>query len=48
MKLEQQTEVKERLTIDLLYQKENPKDVTLQIWWGRLRLTAPVQASLPN
>jgi hypothetical protein len=40
-------EMKEKLTIDLLFQDMNPKDVTLKISWGKLQLTAPVQVPIP-
>jgi hypothetical protein len=47
MTTEQASEMKEKLTIDLLFQEANPKDVTLKISWGKLQLTAPVQVPIP-
>jgi hypothetical protein len=46
MALESPEESKERLTISLSAQKENIKNVTLKIAWGKLQLSAPVQVSL--
>jgi len=45
MKIETATEKREKLTIDLLYPKANPKDVTLRIGWGNLQLSAPIAVS---
>ncbi|MGH9823278.1 MAG: DUF2911 domain-containing protein [Blastocatellia bacterium] len=39
-------EMKDKLTISLTPEKENIKNVTLKIAWGKLQLTAPVQVSL--
>ncbi len=39
-------ETAERLTITLSYAKERIKDVKLTIAWGRLRVTAPVTATV--
>jgi hypothetical protein len=47
MTTEQAGEMKEKLTIDLVFQETNPKDVTLKISWGKLQLTAPVQVPIP-
>lgn len=46
IKLEQQTDLKERLAIDLIFKKETFKDVTLVIAWGKLKLTAPIEITL--
>jgi hypothetical protein len=43
MKIEQATEKREKLTIDLLYQDKNLKDVTLRIGWGKIQLSAPIE-----
>jgi hypothetical protein len=43
----QAAEMKEKLTIDLLFQEANPKDVTLKISWGKLQLSAPIQVPIP-
>lgn len=37
---------KEKLTIDLVMQKGNLKDVTLKIAWGKMELTAPIQVPM--
>jgi len=42
MTVEQASESKEKLTIDLIFQKGNLKDVTLRIGWGKMQLSAPV------
>jgi hypothetical protein len=47
MTTEQSSEMKEKLTIDLLFKETNPKDVTLKISWGKLQLTAPIQVPVP-
>ena len=47
MATEQASEMKEKLTIDLLFQEANPKDVTLKIGWGKLQLSAPIQVPVP-
>lgn len=36
----------EKLNITLSYKKENIKDVTLKILWGKLQVSAPVQVTL--
>jgi hypothetical protein len=46
MALESPEETKEKLTISLSNQKENIRNVTLKIAWGKLQLSAPVQVSL--
>jgi len=43
MTVEQASESKEKLTIDLTWQKPNIKDITLRIGWGKMQLSAPVQ-----
>ena len=48
MTLEQATEPKDKLTIDLVFKRANPKDVTLRIGWGKLQLSAPVQVPVPS
>lgn len=48
MTVETATELKEKLTIDLVFKKENLKDVTLRIGWGKLQLSAPVQVPVPT
>ena len=48
MTLEQATESKDKLTIDLVFKRANPKDVTLRIGWGKLQLSAPVQVPVPS
>jgi Protein of unknown function (DUF2911) len=48
MTTEQVGEMKEKLTIDLLFQEANPKDVTLRIAWGKLQLSAPIQVPVPQ
>jgi hypothetical protein len=42
MTVEQPSESKEKLTIDLIFQKGNLKDVTLRIAWGKMQLSAPI------
>ena len=46
VKVEQPGEIKEKLTIDLIYKKENLKDVTLKIAWGKLQVSAPIQVPI--
>jgi DUF2911 family protein len=48
MTTEQAGDMKEKLTIDLLFQEADPKDVTLKIAWGKLQLSAPVQVPVPS
>ena len=36
----------DKLTIDLVMQKGNLKDVTLKIAWGKMELTAPIQVPI--
>lgn len=47
MSVEQATDMKEKLTIDLTWQKPNIKDITLRIAWGKMQLSAPVQVPVP-
>jgi Protein of unknown function (DUF2911) len=42
MAVEQATDSKEKLTIDLIFQKGNLKDVKLRIAWGKMQLSAPI------
>jgi len=42
MTVEQPSESKEKLTIDLIFQKGNLKDVTIRIAWGKMQLSAPI------
>jgi DUF2911 family protein len=44
---DQTGEMKEKLTIDLVRQKENLKDVTLRIGWGKIQLSAPIEVPVP-
>jgi hypothetical protein len=48
MTTDQAGEMKEKLTIDLVRQKENLKDVTLRIAWGKIQLSAPVEVPVPE
>ncbi|HSB11924.1 MAG TPA: DUF2911 domain-containing protein [Blastocatellia bacterium] len=48
MTVEQATEMKEKLQIDLTWQKPNIKDVTLRIAWGKMQLSAPIQVPVPS
>ena len=48
MTTEQASDMKEKLTIDLMFQEANPKDVTLKIAWGKLQLSAPIQVPVPT
>ena len=48
MTIEQAAEPKDKLTIDLVFKRANPKDVTLRIGWGKLQLSAPVQVPVPS
>ena len=43
VKSEAASEMREKLTIDLIMQKDNLKDVTLRIGWGKLQFSAPVE-----
>jgi hypothetical protein len=48
MTTEQATETKDKLTIDLVFKRTAPKDVTLRVAWGKLQLSAPVQVPVPS
>lgn len=48
MTVTQATELKEKLTIDLVMQKGNLKDVTLKIAWGKMQLSAPIQVPIAS
>src|SRR5438105_235048 len=48
MTVESAAETKEKLTIDLVFKRANPKDVTLRVSWGKLQLSAPVQVPVPS
>ena len=48
MTREQGAGMTEKLTLTLSAQKENMKNVTLRISWGRLQLMAPLQVALDN
>ncbi|MFY9611119.1 MAG: DUF2911 domain-containing protein [Blastocatellia bacterium] len=41
-------EMKEKLTIDLVRQKENLKEVTLRIGWGKIQLSAAIEVPVPK
>ena len=41
-------EMKGKLTIDLVFQRTNLKDVTLRIAWGKIQLSAAVQVPVPS
>lgn len=41
-------EMKEKLTIDLVFQRTSLKDVTLRIAWGKIQLSAAVQVPVPS
>jgi hypothetical protein len=43
MKIEKADEMREKLTIDLIFQKGDLKNVALRIAWGNLQLSAPVE-----
>jgi hypothetical protein len=46
MTTEKADELKERLTIVLSARKENIREVTLRIGWGKLQLSAPIQVAV--
>jgi len=46
MTTEQATETKDKLTIDLIFQKGNLTDVTLKIAWGKIQLSAPIKVPM--
>jgi hypothetical protein len=46
MTAEQAAEAKEKLTIDLVFQRGNIKAVTLRIAWGKMQLSAPIQVPI--
>jgi len=48
MTVEAAAETKDKLTIDLIFKRANPKDVTLRVAWGKLQLSAPVQVPVPS
>ncbi len=43
MSTEKSSEMREKLSIDLIFKKTDIKDVTLRIAWGNLQLSAPIQ-----
>lgn len=47
MTADKPSEAKDKLTIDLTFQKPNLKDVTLKIAWGKIQLSAPIQVPVP-
>jgi hypothetical protein len=48
VKIEQAGETKEKLTIELSVKKDDMRDVTLKIYWGKLQLSAPVQVTVES
>jgi hypothetical protein len=46
MTVVQAADSKEKLTIDLIFQKGNLKDVKLKIAWGKMELTAPIEVPI--
>jgi hypothetical protein len=48
MTTENSASVTEKLTIALAASKEDMKNITMKISWGKLQLTVPVQVTLPN
>jgi len=48
MTIETAAETKEKLTIDLVFKRANPKDVTLRVAWGKLQLSTPVIVPVPT
>ncbi|HKQ04605.1 MAG TPA: DUF2911 domain-containing protein [Blastocatellia bacterium] len=48
MTIETAAETKDKLTIDLLFKRGNPKDVTLRISWGKWQFSAPVVVPVPT
>ena len=40
------TTAREKLTIVLSYPKDNPKNVTMKISWGKLQVSVPIQATV--
>ena len=48
MTAEKPAGVTEKLTLALSASKEDMKNVTLRVSWGRLQLMAPMQVTLPN
>ena len=40
--------VVQKLTITLSHAKENPRKATLEVAWGNLALTAPIEATVPE
>jgi hypothetical protein len=47
MTVEQAAEAKEKLTIDLVFQRGDLKNVTLKIAWGKMQLSAPISVPAP-
>jgi hypothetical protein len=39
-------EIAQKLLIKFSYPKENSKDVTLRVTWGKLQLKAPIQVMI--
>jgi hypothetical protein len=46
MTVEQAAEAKDKLTIDLIFQRDNLTDVTLRIAWGKIQLSAPIKVPM--
>jgi len=48
MTVERAAEAKDKLTIDLVFQRGNLKDMTLKIAWGKMQLSAPIVVPVPS
>jgi hypothetical protein len=48
MKTEQSAQVVEKLTLTLAADKDDMRNVTLRISWGKLQLMAPIRVQLEN
>ena len=48
MKAEQTAQVAEKLTLALSAQKDDMRNVTLRISWGKLQLMTPIRVLLEN
>jgi len=48
MTVDPPADMKEKLTIDLVFQKGDLKNVTLKIAWGKMQLSAPIVAPVPT
>jgi hypothetical protein len=42
------TTLAEKLTIRMVYTKENDRHVTMELAWGNMEITAPIEVTVPE